>query len=239
MVFFTLDAYSYQPPDSCLKLINYPSGSANPDSVKIDSCEGSPTYLEKYGKQLYRVKFEYNIIPKGGIFPEDTIIEYTWRDIDSIYLSTMLGFKQLEINYGTFYFREAFPHLIDTTQFIKRALLLRFESYECIDSVVNFISTIPNVRYVAFMGGPRDTTNNDVTVIRGEEDITYNTASQVLTINAQKIYPQYNLQIFNLSGAEIMRVPIFQKTQDIDLSSLARGFYIIRFRESVAKIIVQ
>ena len=31
------------------------------------------------------IKLKYNIIPRSGLFPEDTIIEYDISDIDTIY----------------------------------------------------------------------------------------------------------------------------------------------------------
>lgn len=155
---FTTKSFTYPPPDSCLKLVDFNGADTNfvnLDSLKIDSCELSGTYLERYSKGKFDVKFNYNIIKKAGIYPADTIIEYTWSDIDTIYSTTRVGFQQLETDYGSFYFREKFPHRPDTNGYVKRTLFIHFENYINIDSIKKDIKLIPNVLGLAFRGTPK------------------------------------------------------------------------------------
>lgn len=93
-----------ETPDSCLKLLKFPqnSGNYNPDSIKVDSCQGSPTYSHFFAKKFFTIQFEYSVLPRAGVFPKDTIIEYSWHEIDSIYSSTKAGFQELEKKFGIF-----------------------------------------------------------------------------------------------------------------------------------------
>lgn len=244
-IVLSISAYSYSPPDSCLKLVDY-NGSdttfTNIDSVKADSCLGSPTYSEEFAKQFFDIEFVYNIIPRGGLYPADTIIEYTWNNIDSAYLSTMLSFKQLELDYGTFHFREKNPDQKDTNLFFNRALLLRFDNYQCVDSAIKYVSQIENVRSVIYRNrGRRDTTSTptDVETHEISKQLNYNTVTQMLTVNNQNITSNNYLQIYNLNGVEVKKVKITQMYQEINLYNLERGFYIIRYGNSIEKIIIQ
>lgn len=96
LIFFALTstAFSYPPPDSCLMTFDIPEDStfSNPEDVRVDSCRESSTYTEFYGKNYFIAKFSYNIIPRAGLFPEDTIIEYSIRDIDTIYTQAIVDF---------------------------------------------------------------------------------------------------------------------------------------------------
>lgn len=96
-IVLSISAYSYSPPDSCLKTFNIPQDStfSNPYDVRVDSCEGSSTYGEFYGKNSFAVTFEYNIIPRTGVFPEDTIVKYNISNIDTIYSEAISDFQAL------------------------------------------------------------------------------------------------------------------------------------------------
>jgi hypothetical protein len=154
--FFLLTSQSYsQVPDSCLKIFCFPQDSTffNLDSVKVDSCFGSPTYGEFYATHFFYIKFKYNVLPRPGIYPKDTIIEYTWQDIDTSYSYTREGFQQLEQEFGSFWLREERLSFPDTTQFLPRTLLLRFEDYINIDSVENFVKNIQLVSEAYYRRG--------------------------------------------------------------------------------------
>ncbi len=149
-----------QTPDSCLKVYNnhLDSTFVNPYFVKVDSCSGSPTYGEFYGKEFFRLKVEYNIIPRDFLAPEDTIIEYTWQDILPQYTDARNEFQQFEQMFGTFYFRDPYPNEPDTSQFIKRSLALRFDHYVNIDSAENALKSITCLKSAMFVGWFKVTT---------------------------------------------------------------------------------
>src|SRR5579871_3068831 len=97
-----------QSTDSCLKL-EFPDGYfdtnrlatySNPDSVLIDSCESSPTYLELYGTKLWDVDFAYYVIQRNPA-PHDTTIEMSWTSIDTSYGALRVALAALEGKYGT------------------------------------------------------------------------------------------------------------------------------------------
>lgn len=96
LIFFALvnTAFSYSPPDSCLKIYDVPEDDTfeNPFDVRVDSCDGSGSYGGFYAKGYFSLFFEYNIIPRSGLFPEDTLIEYSISDIDTIYTQAIVDF---------------------------------------------------------------------------------------------------------------------------------------------------
>lgn len=61
----------------------------------------------------------------------------------------------------------------------------------------------------------------------------------MLTVNNQNITSNNYLQIYNLNGVEVKKVKITQMYQEINLDNLERGFYIIRYGNSIEKIIIQ
>ncbi|TNE34416.1 T9SS type A sorting domain-containing protein, partial [bacterium] len=71
------------------------------------------------------------------------------------------------------------------------------------------------------------------------KQLNYNTVTQMLTVNNQNITSNNYLQIYNLNGVEVKKVKITQLYQEINLYNLERGFYIIRYGNSIEKIIIQ
>lgn len=71
------------------------------------------------------------------------------------------------------------------------------------------------------------------------DKLNYNSVTQILTVNIPNYKSNNYVQIFNLNGNEVMKFQITNNVQNIDLSTLERGFYIIRFGNSIEKIIIQ
>ena len=244
-IFFTFlmlyanTAFSYPPPDSCLKTFDIPEDStfSNPEDVRVDSCKESSTYREFYGKNFFIAKFSYNIIPRIGLFPEDTIIEYSISDIDTIYTQAIADFQALETEFGTFRFRDTRPNLSDTTTLIKRNLFINFNDYVNIDTAIKRIMLFDCIESIDFRGW--------FEVISGVEteelynNLKYNSYSQTLMVTNKLIDRINYLQVYNLNGTEVMKVQINLNHQVIDIGSLKRGVYIIRFGNSIEKIIIR
>ncbi len=60
MMLFSINLYS-APPDSCLKYYFEIDDTTffNPDSVMVDSCDGSPTFGVYYGKKYFLLEMQY------------------------------------------------------------------------------------------------------------------------------------------------------------------------------------
>ena len=118
------------------------NGYFNPDSVLYDSCfckdrlhEGCDSI---YAKQWYEIIFN-NKDPYGFTqFPEDTIIETTWQNLDSNYVDLRNMFQIAENMFGTFILRKRYPEITDSTSLGSRGYLIKFQNYRNIFSVVYY-----------------------------------------------------------------------------------------------------
>lgn len=232
-------AFGYPPPDSCLKTFDIPEDStfSNPEDVRVDSCKESSTYTEFYGKNFFTASFNYNIIPRTGVFPKDTIMEYSISDINTIYTQAISDFQSLETEFGTFKFRERRPDVVDTNTLITRSLFINFEDYANIDTVVKRIKSFNCIENIDFLGWFEVTSSVETEELHS--NLKYNSYSQTLIVTNKLLDKTNYLQVYNLNGTEVMKVQIDLNYQVIDLGTLKRGVYIIRNGNSIEKIIIQ
>ena len=239
LVVFTSTVYSYPPPDSCLKIYDIPEDQTfeNPDNVRVDSCDGSGTFGEFYAKGYFIVKFKYNIIPRSGLFPEDTIIEYGIGDIDTIYSDAINEFKNLESQYGSFKFIEQKPHLRDTTTLLPRKLFINFNNYVNISSTDESIDNINIVSSVGFAHWFRVLSN--IETENQNLSIYPNPAKEEININYDKMIN--SIEILDLNGKEILSNQYLtpQMEQSIKIDYLNAGTYFIRINDKVYKRFVK
>lgn len=229
-------SFSYSPPDSCLKIYDIPEDETftNPYDVRVDSCDGSSTFGEFYAKGYFSVKFDYNIIPRSGLFPEDTLIEYSISDIDTIYNDAIIEFQNLETQYGSFKFIEEKPHLPDTTTLLSRKLSINFDNFVNIDSADESIHSINLVTSVSFASWFRILSN--INEIEENTSLSYNNHTDIL--NIQNILgKESNLKIYNINGIEVLSQIIYSRSTSVSLAGLNRGVYFIYFNEKIKKIL--
>jgi hypothetical protein len=151
---FFATAICYGQVDSCLKLlgptfIQEPTWE-NPDSIMVDSCVSSPTYGQKYARGWFHLRFTYHILPTP-VGPKDTIIDRTWKDIDTQYISVRNAFDTLEQRYGSFFFRKFQPHWNDTANGGDNFFDVWFNDNVNIDSVEIAIGRVPLVVYCDYV----------------------------------------------------------------------------------------
>jgi len=95
---------NYVKAQDCQQLV-YPNDwyvYSNPDSIKVDTCQGSQTYGKWYSKYGYAFGVSYYLFsPK----PLSMNNKKTWRDIDSQFTEQKYGFGLLEERFGEFTFR--------------------------------------------------------------------------------------------------------------------------------------
>jgi hypothetical protein len=130
----------------------------NPDSVMIDTCDfrfGIPLEEKGWAKRFFLIKLKYNIIPRNYLAPPDTIIEYSWQKIDSIYTQARNEFQSLENRYCSFHFREYHPEAPDTTIYIPRHFFIRFDNFVKITEADSFIETFSCVETSGFASWPK------------------------------------------------------------------------------------
>lgn len=230
-------SFGYSPPDSCLKIyyISEDSTFTNPYNVRVDSCDGSPTFGEYYAKGYFSVKFDYNIIPRSGLFPEDTLIEYSISDIDTIYNDAIIDFQNLETQYGSFKFIEEKPHLPDTTTLLSRKLSINFDDFVNIESADKSIESLSIVKSVGFANWFIILSN----IIEFQEDssfLRYNTQTELLEIKDKSI-SENELIIYNIRGIEVLRRNVNSNISTISLESLSHGIYLVIYNNRTTKLI--
>ncbi|MEI8133479.1 MAG: hypothetical protein WCH46_00210 [bacterium] len=148
-------------PDSCVQLCylhDYYDSTHygichNPDSVKVDTCSGSLTHGELYGKKWFNVRFDPYAISLPSA-PYDTVLEVRWTSIDTSYTSLRTSFSVLESKFGTLWLRKGSPDLTDPADSSSHVYQMRFENYVCIDSVVNDLENIAGLVRPYFLSNP-------------------------------------------------------------------------------------
>lgn len=239
LLLFAYTAYSYSPPESCLKIYDIPEDETfeNPYNVRVDSCDGSGTFGEFYAKGYFSVKFDYNIIPRSGLFPEDTLIEYGIGDIDTIYNDAIIEFQNLETQYGSFKFIEEKPHLPDTTTLLSRKLSINFDNFVNIDSADNSIDNINIVSSVGFAHWFRVLSN--IETENQNLSIYPNPAKEEIKINYDKMIN--SIEILDLNGKRVLSNQYLapQMEQSLNIDYLQSGTYFIRINDKVYKRFVK
>ncbi len=245
MMLMASSTYSSVPPDECLKYYwdgPLPVGSVNPyfmneDSVMIDSCENSDTYLRLFIEGPYQLQLDYNIIPRSEIYSPDTVINYTIDDIDPMYTDAINAFKSLESEYGSFRFQEVAPDRADSTAFIKRSLFIYFTSPQEILKTENVIRELESVKSARCLAKYGVVTN----VETESQNISLypNPAKEEINISYDKMIN--SIEILDLNGKEIIsnRNLAPQMEQSIKVDYLHAGTYLIRINDNVYKRFVK
>lgn len=149
VAFYTSEAV---PPSSCLKVFNIQNESyfSNPGLVMVDSCESSPTYLKYFAKEYFYIELKYNIIPRNYVTSQNSVIEYSLESIQAKNPIAKSEFERLRKLYGNFSFKEIKPNNPDTTRFLSREFLIKFDSYQDINQVVETLKSFSSIKSAKF-----------------------------------------------------------------------------------------
>ncbi len=232
-----------QQVDSCLKIefpdhyydTLYHETYSNRDSVLVDSCTGSPTYLELYATKWWVINFSYYVIKRHSA-PYDTTIEMSWTAIDTAYSALRTAFSALESKYGTLHLKEDYPDIVDSTVTGSDWYFLRFDNYVCTDSVDADVVTFPDLDtfsngspYVGFISAPKlydGVQTNEI----GAEAMTImpNPSSTSLTIRRLDGQPIRHIELFDMLGKCVFERQYRGSDElTIDIRSIMSGSYII------------
>ncbi|MEP7234878.1 MAG: T9SS type A sorting domain-containing protein [Ignavibacteriota bacterium] len=236
-----VNAYG-QMPTSCLKLLGSNTGHPeydttfhNPDSIYVDSCIGSASYLHKFAKQWYDLEFEYGSMLPIPAVPVDTIINIEWNLIDTNYTGTRAGFDTLQQKFGHFILEKGIPRAGDTSDFLSRIFEIRFDSIVDINAIVNQMSRIPllygTARYL-----DRSGIMNSVAAQPEERSylIHPNPAKEMTTAEISTSQSGlFSLQLYDVLGKKVKdvfsaRIEAGKKEITVDLQDLSIGEYYLR-----------
>jgi len=241
VVLLSVSLKAYTPPDSCLKLIcpntydpNTGVGYINPDSVKVDSCLGSPTYGQNYANRYYFCKFPFYIF--DSVIPVDSI--KTVDSISSSYAAIKQQFQVLDSIYGPIYFIRDYENYgwPDSAYSLNGWVFFYFENYQCVDTIeTDFNSSIDSL--LLFNYENRGICGLLSVNTYSEQDvfITPNPARDYVEINVSTLErgPK-GMSVFDALGFEQSTSVNYVDTSccgghvRIDVSSLSPGVYFVR-----------
>ena len=234
-------AQVYTPPDSCLKMIwpnDYNSinntGSSNPDSIRVDSCFGSPTFGRQFAKKYYAIGFNENYYPFDTILTKNDIKEVA--DISNKHLALKQILDSFEIQYGNIYFKGLNDYPNDSIFMLSPSIIMFFEKYQDYKLIVeyfsNSIDSIKDVEY-DYRAMIPDAIPNDIT-LKQNIKINPNPAQNYIDIEIQIPLKQNKIQILTTLGIIIYESG-FQKR--IDVSGLINGLYFLKIENQYFKFI--
>lgn len=233
-IFFCTEQAVANPIDSCLWLrdvhLSYTSGGDkiwNPDSVLVDSCEGSPTFGEYYANRWFFLMFSNYVIDRPTASP-DSVIEWAWSDIESNYAALRIALSALETKYGRFYLREFYPEVKDSTKYGSKAYRLRFDEYICADSVIAALKDLSNVADFYFESSPLTIVGSVRRRLAANEFVIYpNPATSTVKIKGEGGFSFKEAKIMSSTGVVLRRQAAEENQLKIDVSGLPEGAYSI------------
>ncbi len=229
---------SAQLSNPCLKLLNDPDDSTwqNPDSIYVDSCPASSTYLHLFAKETFSVQFFYgSVLPVPGASP-DTIIEVEWTQIDTAYSATRAGFDSLQQRFGHFILKNTQPNIVDTNHIGSKIFALSFDSIVDVNVVSDSLKTIPLVEYAGYsnrsgiLSGITNINNNDKT----RPSIIFNATTSEITINDENLLENNTLDIFSTTGQLIYHGLFTKQSPSLKVANLPQSCYVVQINGATA-----
>lgn len=213
-----------------------PQGCYNPDSVLVDTCNGSPTRGALFGTHWFWFYFAYHVVnvPSSSF---DTVIEVSWTAIDTNYATLRAAFSALQKKYGQLWLRVEYPGLTDTLDPGINVFRLRFEEYTCVDSVLNDIEEIPLVVHPGFISYPTviaggvgtDPTPN---VLRSVYILRHEGASYIVSRSDHTSVGR--IELYDLRGSKCATIDASdQQTVLLPIEHLLTGTYIVLCRGAI------
>ncbi len=227
-LFTTMNLYAQGP---CLKLLrDADSTFSNPDSIMVDSCSSSPTYLHKFAKESFAFWLQYGSMLPIPAAPVDSIIDVEWTQIDTAYSSTRAGFDTLQQKFGHFILHKDVSYAGDTTDISSRFFSLRFDSFVDIQTAVNQMLLIPFLAATTVSYLDRSGIANGVnkSYIRKDEYlIRPNPAISEISISGGNLQ-NINYEIFSAVGVQVKEDVLTIDHPVISTLSLAPAIYFLR-----------
>lgn len=240
------------PPKECLKMIcpndpnsKYDSTSAswnagsssNPDSVLVDSCDNSATYLKIFAKRYFTIKFVSHYYPFNKVIDTSDVMETS--DISNSKLLLKQQLQQLESNFGKIYIRGMGNENIETEEAIIGSCLFRifFESYQDVAAIEDYVfNNIDSVTFFTYENRAGFLSKvEDLILIANSIQIEPNPTSSSIKIQIQKnsIFNN-NIEIYNAFGLIIRDLSY---SEEINVSDLPSGVYFLKYGNHTGKFI--
>jgi len=223
--------------DSCLHILG--SGFENyynPDKVKIDSCVNSLTFGKWYAKKTFI------FFTNAYIFQDKPILlsnGYTWQDLDTSFPTIRNAFRELEKNFGPYFFKRFNDGINDSDHIRAPGFTIEFKNYVPADSVSTIIFYIDSVSSCELLDKPGLLNINEPT--KTHMKITFNQGKTLLTIELLKKLQNNNfIKIYNIQGICLLerRAKDNDNIIQIDIASLKTGVYILNINYQIFKFFI-
>lgn len=232
------NAKAYFPPDSCLKVYTDDDDYKNPFGVKVDSCYGSPTYMNQFGAGCYLVEFKYSILPQNLTTNTSTFTLYNLSDIKSEYSWIKDSLTTFSIEYGTFTLKYGELGGTDTSfqSFRQKTFVMNFTN------IHNFKEVSKRIKQFTFNNAPvksiheltyhtsYKSENNEYSFVK----ISPNPSNNELLIELNGESQPKSVAILDEKGKEIL---ISEFKSRIDINKLSTGIYFLKINNKLFKFI--
>jgi len=236
-------AQVYYPPDSCLKMYCdndwdqlTQKGSVNPDSVRVDSCENSPTYGKLFAKKYFILQFQPYYYPFDKVLKPDTIKRVA--DISIKYSEFKTRLEQLEDTTGTIYFQGLINDYPDSSVLGNPGIRMFFEKYQECEYIMNYLKDnidsldfiIYDLRATSGLVSIYDITNTDSdTIILYPNPVINNLFLENIAKEKKGI-----IEIYSFNGRRLLKTEFSER---IDISFLSSGIYLLKCNNKIYKFI--
>jgi len=119
----------------------------NPDSLRVDTCEGTLTYARDYAKRTFEVYFQYYIFPDSGYYI-DTLVTRHWQEINTSFPGIRKQMQVIEQRFGQFTLWRRFNYRVafdDTASFLYKRWFFNFDQYVSVDSMRAYLGALPEI----------------------------------------------------------------------------------------------
>ncbi|HYM21210.1 MAG TPA: hypothetical protein VEW28_09465 [Candidatus Kapabacteria bacterium] len=245
-VFFTLSVVDegFGQFPTCWTSITPPNDSiykyVNPDSVMIDTCYSSSTYHHRFASKWFRIEFKKVIFNISAASNPDTIIQRTWRDIDTSQMVLRANFDSVEVHFGAFILQKWAPDIGDTTNLLSQIFLLKFNNYVDIDSAQAMLKTITSIN--TYYQNRALALNEVKDFMQIKERLL---ESSITTRFLRIQYPlikSSQIQVFDMKGSnQTTFIRFLQASSDIvdaDCNLLTAGIYFLTIGNNIERFLL-
>ncbi len=227
----------------------------NPDSVRIDTCEGTLTYLREYAKRRFGIHFQYYIF-SDSVYP-DSVVTRQWQEIDSIFPELRKHMQAIEQRFGEFTLQNRYERsLSDTSDDVSKFWYLNFDQYVSVDSALAYLKSLPDLDSVSGSGKTYpwvdlydglilETGGGGSSVTREMQQDGHRLVvwpqpctNEIFVEGAEQIAPPEIMDMLGRSLPLPTQV-VNDSTIRIDMRSVPCGILFLKFPEQVIKIIVR
>lgn len=119
---------------------------SNPDSIRVDTCNGHEQNPQFSVKRGYRITFDDYAI-KLGYAEQDSVVEVEWSAIDTSFVDLREAFHKMADSIGGYKLRKLYPSDTGAAGLLPRLFAIDFDQYVLTDSLDSCLSRINGINF--------------------------------------------------------------------------------------------